>query len=432
MMKTRISLLFAGMVLLPSLQAASKLVEKQVTGRGLSRQEAVFDGLVEAVQQVRGLSVESRRQFRSTLKEYTERSPGKPAVDLSKAEVGQSNSLESKTSGYVKSYEVLKLAKLPDDTGWEAELLVRIPVLKKLGQDKSNLRTVALTPFRTNKATFDLGYSKVNSPTVAGQLEQKITVQLTQSRRFRILDRKYIQEIQGEKSLLKEGQVPVEEMVRLGQRLGADYLVVGTLQECKLELIPYEIQLTGEKGVNAQASLIADYRLLGVAEQDIKWANTINLYLDDRQISSLGLGGDATQVLEVMLNTVGEQVASEILEVIYPLKVLKAASASQVYLNQGGVRVEERQRYGIYTDGEKLTDPDTGLTIKVDGQRVAIIEITQVTPKYSVGKIIEGESTAINIGAICRKAPQKQANPPLQSNPDSNASKNTGGVKVNF
>ena len=50
MMKTRISLLFAGMVLLPSLQAASKLVEKQVTGRGLSRQEAVFDGLVQAVQ----------------------------------------------------------------------------------------------------------------------------------------------------------------------------------------------------------------------------------------------------------------------------------------------------------------------------------------------------------------------------------------------
>ena len=159
MMKIRISLLCVGLALLPSLEAASKLLEKQVTGRGLSRQEAIFDGLVVAVQLVRGLSVESRRQFRSTLKEYTERSPGKPAVDLSKAEVGQSNNLESKTSGYVKSYEVLNLAKLQDGTGWEAELLVRIPVLKKLGQDKSNLRTVALTPFRTNKATFDLGYS---------------------------------------------------------------------------------------------------------------------------------------------------------------------------------------------------------------------------------------------------------------------------------
>lgn len=429
-MKTGLIPLCAGLVLLPSLQAASKLVEKQVTGRGLSRQEAVFDGLVEAVQQVRGLSVESLRKFRSSLKEYTERAPGKPSVDLSRVEVGQSNNLESKTSGYVKSYDVLNLAKLPDGTGWEAELLVRIPVLKKLGQDKSNLRTVALTPFRTNKATFDLGYSKVNSPTVAGQLEQKLTVQLTQSRRFRILDRKYIQEIQVEKSLLKEGQVPLEEMVRLGQRLGADYLVVGTLQECKLELIPYEIQLTGEKGVHAQASLIADYRLLGVAEQDVKWANTINHYLDDRQLSALGLGGDPAQVLEVMLTTAGEQVASEILEVIYPLKVLKVASANQVYLNQGGVRIEARQRYGIYSDGEKLTDPDTGLTIKVDGQRIAVIEITRVMPKYSIGKIIEGESTAINNGAVCRIMQETVSAPPPRQYP--NVPRNSGGVNVNF
>lgn len=430
-MKNRIPILCAVLALLPSLQAASKLVEKQVTGRGLSRQEAIFDGLVEAVQQVRGLSVESRRQFRSTLKEYTERSPGKPAVDLSQAEVAQSSNLESKTSGYIKSYEILGLAKLPDGAGWEAELLVRIPVLKKLGQDKSNLRTVAMTPFRTNKATFDLGYSKVNSPTVAGQLEQKITVQLTQSRRFRILDRKYISEIQGEKSLLKEGEVPVEEMVRLGQRLGADYLVVGTLQECKLELIPYEIQLTGEKGVNAQASLIADYRLLGVAEQDVKWANTINLYLDDREIRSLRIGSDSSQILEVMLNTAGEQVASEILEVIYPLKVLTAASASRIFLNQGGVRVEERQLYGIYSEGEKFTDPDTGLTIKVEGERIAVIEITKVMPKYSIGKIIEGESTAISAGAICQKM-REATGSPQQSNPDPNASRKAGGVKVNF
>ena len=125
--------------------------------------------------------------------------------------------------------------------------------------------------------------------------------------------------------------------------------------------------------------------------------------MDDDQISSLGLGGDAPQVLEVMLNTVGEQIVSEILEVIYPLKVLKAASASQVYLNQGGVRVEEQQRYEIYSKGEELIDPDTGLKIKVDGKMVGVVEITQVTPKYSVGKLIEGEPTEISTGAICRK-----------------------------
>ena len=405
-MKIIISILIVFLILTPSVEAASKLVEKEVTGRGLSRQEAVFDGLVEAVQQVRGLSVNSLRQFRSTLKEYTESSPGKPSVDLSKIEVGQSSNLESKTNGYVKSYDILNINQLPDGMGWEADLLVRIPVLKKLGQDKSNLRTLALTPFRTNKTTVDLGYSKVSAPIVVGQLEQKITAQLTQARKFRILDRKYISEIQGEKSLLKEGQVPIEEMVRLGQRLGADYLLVGTLSECKLQLIPYEIQLTGEKGVNAQASIMADYRLLGVAEQDVKWANTVNLFLDDNQISSLGLGGDAPQVLEVMLNTVGDQIVSEILEVIYPLKVLKAASASQVYLNQGGVRVEEQQRYEIYLKGEELIDPDTGLKIKVDGKMVGVVEITQVTPKYSVGKLIEGEPTEISTGAICRKMQQ--------------------------
>jgi hypothetical protein len=87
---------------------------------------------------------------------------------------------------------------------------------------------------------------------------------------------------------------------------------------------------------------------------------------------------------------------------ISTIKILKVNGKRAIYLNQGGKMTEVGQQYEVYSQAEKIPDPDTGLMITIDGDSIATIQIIKVRAKYSTAKLLRGRFKEIKKGAIVR------------------------------
>jgi len=307
----------------------------------------------------------------------------------------------SEAEGYVKSYEVISIEKSLDGSGWAAVLFVQIPKYVATGQDRSKMRTMAVLPFRVQSGSYTVGSQTFPAEEVSWQLNHKLISELTQARKFRMLDREYVEEYGAEKALLKSGEVPVEETLRLGQRLGSDFMIVGIITGYKI--IEGEKVTLGVARVDRTVDLVFEYRVIEVAPQEIRWSGSVDLTLDHKSLKNLTTSDDLMQVQNVVLSKAAATVASEVLEVIFPVKVLGVVG-NEVALNQGGIRIKQGQLFDVFTIGNKVIDPDTGRKIRIDGPRVATIEVINVLPKYSIARVIDGDIEQVVERAICRQA----------------------------
>jgi len=382
--------------------AASQIISKEVSGIGQSKELAIINGLIEAIRQVHGVEIDSMRETRSNFEENYQDRNGKSSNNTS-ASASQRQKILSSTKGYIKSYDVLHSDRLENGSGWEVLLLVNLVKYKPVGvnRDNSRMRTMAIMPFRVQAPYYMSSGRKIPAMEVSRQFTQRLISEMTQACKFRVLDREYTAEMVNERNILRSGEVPITEMVRLGQKLGADYMVVGSISEYSID--EKNKQYSGVKTKQRQATLVVDYRVIEVAPQEIRWSNTVDQYFDNRELRNIGVRDNASQAHHAIFSHAGASIVSEILDVIYPIKVMSASSPQSVYLNQGGIRVKQGELFDIFTPGQKFVDPDTGLKIRVDGHKTATIQIASVLPKYCIGQVVEGNFSNIKKRAICRR-----------------------------
>jgi TolB-like protein len=382
--------------------AASQIISKEVSGTGHSKELAIINGLIEAIRQVHGLEVDSLKEFKTKFEENYQDRNGKGNNNTSSSSSHRQRIL-SRAKGYIKSYDVLHAERLENGRGWEVLLLVDLVKYKPTGvnRDNSRMRTMAIMPFRVQASSYMSSGRKMSAMEVSRQFTQRLISEMTQARKFRVLDREYTAEIINEKNILRSGEVPITEMVRLGQKLGADYMVVGNIAE--YSITEQNKQYSGVMTKQRDANLVVDYRVIEVAPQEVRWSNTLDLFYDNGRLRNMGARGNSSQVHHAIFSHAGASIVSEILDVIYPIKVMSASSPESVYVNQGGIRVKQGELFEIFTPGQKFIDPDTGLKIRVDGLKTATIKIESVLPTYSVGQVVEGSFAKIKKRAICRR-----------------------------
>ena len=386
---------FAGNV-----HAASEIVSRKVTAAGETRELAIINSVIEGIRQVHGVSIDTQRELRVNFSEVLQ-SGGDSDEESFYSSTDQIRNVRSRAKGYVKSYNVLSVHRQTNSVGWEATVIVEVPIYLSTGQDRSQIRTMAVLPFRVQSGSYTVGSQTFPAEEVSWQLNHKLISELTQARKFRMLDREYVEEYGAEKALLKSGEVPVEETLRLGQRLGSDFMIVGIITGYKI--IEGEKVTLGVARVDRTVDLVFEYRVIEVAPQEIRWSGSVDLTLDHKSLRNLTTSDDLMQVQNVVLSKAAATVASEVLEVIFPVKVLGVVG-NEVALNQGGIRIKEGQLFDVFTIGNKVIDPDTGRKIRIDGPRVATIEVINVLPKYSIARVIDGDIEQVVERAICRQA----------------------------
>jgi TolB-like protein len=428
----KFGLALAGLMLACSaLSWAVELKEVEVTGSGYTRQEAVYAALIEAVRQVNGVEVASETQTRFSYKEFSQSVNGVENQGTA-AENDVSKNIGSRAKGYIERYEILDSGQLGGQ--WDVTLLVYIPEYKTPGISPHNRRKIAIFPFRAMNLSYHSLDKSVPASVISRIFTQKLVTEITQTRRFTVLDREYMEEYLSEKNMILSGDAPVSEQMKIGQVLGVDYLLIGTITNFEQKQTPYTIQVTGETGIDLSASFTADYRIVVMATRQIKWSDSVTLSLGHEDIEQLVPNHDPDEIQQQMLMLGAKQIIHKAMENIYPIRIVEMQHNGNIVLNQGGVTLKQGDIFDVYRLGEKIIDPYTNESLGSSELWIASVEISRVIPKMSYAKIIKGDSSLIQKGQICRRQPDVK-NSQLQGTPGRSTdvqSTESGGVVLPF
>lgn len=353
--------------------ASSKIgfVTVQTEGSGPTFKRAVLDGLKMALSQVNGAAVAA-----STTTSISSSSSGSGE----NKEYVYSNDfrqhIETATKGVVKSWDVISERQDPN-LGNMIFLQMKVTVAKYK-------ESVQLERLRLAFSDFDVvtegGDTRIKKKT-ASKIQQRITNYLTQTRRFAILDRQKMEQTNRELVLIQGSNFKVEEMARLGNKVGADYMVLGTLDVAQTYKTEQTMQSTGKRFVNTISELSFTVQIIDVATSQIKYSDTFEL-------------NDETS-LEMLVKDSSRQAGEAILNAIYPIRVL-AVQNDNVTFGQGGKTVQKNRSYNLVRLGEKLYDPYTKESLGRNEIIVGEVKVINVQAKTSTAKIINLSGVTLN------------------------------------
>ena len=362
-----------------------KIVFKEVfvTGIGQSQEEALNNALAEAISSVNGKNVQTQtiikimggeaipkpkndKQDKSldanvefigkTLENIARVAKGLPEKNQEKPEPKeQSNDpkytqsyvkkLIDETKGGVKTYQILEKKK--NEKGW-IEVKIRAEVASfELPPEASRVR-VAVFPFKVFNAQGD-------KEKLQRLINQEVNNYFVQTRKFAILDRTYLEEV--------------------------DFIIVGSVEDFKTEKTVTKV-LTDEstKITRESAILTLNYRVLDVTTKQISNSDTIKLKISAK-------GGASEAMSEIALR-VARNLGEEVLFSIYPVLVEKI-DGPDLYLGQGGKQFKTGDVYEIFEKGDKIYDSYTKEAIgNIESPR-GKVQITSVSSNLSKARSTE-------------------------------------------
>ena len=360
---------------------------RKTTGYGETYQQALSSALLEAVRQIRGLEVGTEKVLKISIIQsisatgYAMQGNEQVASDI-----------YTKSKGAIKTYEVIETNK-PTRAGetWRVVTLVTVPVYKESMKNDAH-KTIAVLPFETTPASIQFTYAPSN---ITERIADTITSELNQSQKFAVLNRSFEKQFNKESALLNSDKVSSAEASKLGRKLGADFIALGKIYQSSFtEKTNNHYGMGGNK---IEASMDLYYTVIEVATEKVMWSDTLTYKHTSNK---------SDDIAAKFIAKLSSKIVTDILDVIYPVKIMKLAGQQYILLNQGGKRLKEGQVMEVYSAGESILDPDTGMRISIDGRKVAELEITQVKPKYSIAKLLpdSGKYSSLSINAITRRA----------------------------
>ena len=372
------------------LWAATTDEQRQTTGYGSSYQEALSGALLEAVRQVRGLEVGTEKVLRSDISSSLN-SVGHSLV----AKQTVATDIYTKSKGWIKTYEIVDVKKPASAGGqWEIVALVTVPVYKTAGEENDTRKSITVLPFDVLPSKIITYSTNLALTNITSRIADSITTELNQSRKFSVLNRSFEKQFSKERALWDSEQVSSSEASRLGQKLGADFIVLGKIYQ--LDFSKKNTNYYGMNNSSIEATIDLYYTVIEAATEKVMWSDTVTYQHKSAKEQA---------VVGEFVTGLSSSIVTNILDVIYPIKIMKLVNEGNVLLNQGGKRLSVGQRMEVYSSGESIMDPDTGMEIKIDGSKVAELEVTQVKPKYSIAKLVQGSGqySSLRVKAITRR-----------------------------
>jgi hypothetical protein len=177
--------------------------------------------------------------------------------------------------------------------------------------------------------------------------------------------------------------------VRIGQVIGADYIIIPKIRKFDETETVETVQLTGQKVSRKIVALNIDYVLVDVATRQIRWTGKI----DKQQAAGL----------DVALRDAVDDLGESVLNSIYPLRVVQVLDGGKVVINQGGDTLKVNQPLTVMQLGEQAVDPYTKEPLGQIEMPVAEIVVERVDPKLSYGRVVSGKIN-VNDEYILRKS----------------------------
>ena len=366
-----------------SLSSASiDYVSVEAEGRGVSLKEAIDLALTEAIGRVNGKSIES-----STLLKTSEKFEEKNENSDYYVSQEYQDTIASKTKGQVKEYSILSKNQENEGKNWVVK--VKATIAKYKVSKSAQRKRIAVLPLQARGDCCKTMGSAANPKFAAEELSRGLSNVLVQSRKFTVLDRDYISERSSEKNVLNSGEVPPEELAKLGQELFSDYIMVGTITTAKATEVTKTMRTNNMTFQELNGIVQFSYRIIDVPTSQIKFSSNTYINISNNELKNEGLSNQNSpaEILYGLLNIGAKRIGENVLNAIFPILV-ESIKGKYLVLGQGGENVKKGQRMQLILRGEKITDSYTKESLGRSEEVIGEIEITGVTPKQSYAKVI--------------------------------------------
>ena len=406
--------------------AADREVES--SGIGATYRAAVNEALISAVEKVDGIVLSSTEK---TAIRSAETSVSSSQGDESKTAVNDSivKDVQKIASGKISGYDVLSDEFDQTSGKYKVRLLVRIPGPYVVGLAPDNRRRMAVVPFRpANGDSISWYGANESSAGWASAVADKLNERLTQTRKFTMVDRKFDAEVNAELARLTGSNASKADAVRLNQKLGTDYLVVGDVKFFPVAA-PGVNPLTGQAlPMTSQKFAEVSYRVLLAPTGQLKWSDTVTI--DALQFPA----NDISSFVSATADGAAQMIADAMMANILPYEVVGVTKAGSIVIGEGGKSLHEGERFTVFALGETMSDSRTGEELDEIEEPIGEVEITRVSEKMSYAKVIGGDPAQIVKGCRLRRpkvvpAQGGPVTPPPVSTVGGNG---TGGVVTPF
>jgi len=245
-----------------------------------------------------------------------------------------------------------------------------------------------------------------------------LTTELVKSGKYRVIERQSIESIMKEQNLGMSGAVTQESAAKVGQLLGVELAIVGAVTEFGYKKSGSGINLKQKGfgfGIQSASSTVGiDIRFINTNTGEILAADNVRkekskkgLKIDTRKVSfknkndfDESLVGKATrEAIEEIMQKIDTQMVS----LPWQAKIIKA-TGNTVYINAGsesGVKVGDV--FAIYSKGEELIDPDTGISLGSETTKIGEIGVTSNSiGNGKASKCVVRSGAGFNRGNIVR------------------------------
>ena len=250
-------------------------------------------------------------------------------------------------------------------------------------------------------------------------LADMLVTQLVKSGQFLVVERQELAKILEEQGLGMSGAVTPQSAAQVGQLLGVELMVMGSVSEFgeKSSGIGGSI---GKIGIGAglskrQARAVVDIRLVNTSTGEIVTAESAegeesSTKLDNVSVESIDFGNptywDETLLGKASRKAIDKCVGyiSKAMEKIsWEGKLIKVNDDGTVYMkpgSAGGVKIG--MEFVVYSKGEAIIDPDTGLSLGSEEQMVGKLKVVQDLGDGKACKAIVTSGMGLKQGDLVR------------------------------
>jgi TolB-like protein len=266
--------------------------------------------------------------------------------------------------------------------------------------------TIAVLDFTADKSTITIGQGFIVREVVESTtsvLSSDLMTFLVKTNKFDVVERSRMKDILSEQEFSESGYISPETAVKLGKLIGADYFVMGRIEQFQADAVNKKIPYTDTFRKQYEGKMTVNVRIVDSRGGKVVAANKFVVEHEDRNIKDEVKPDD---FIEALKEKTVRTIVNGVVEGVFPLKVIKV-EGDKVYINRGdGVGFKVGDTLSVVTLGEGLLDPDTGEVLGSAEEVVGTVQVTDIQNKFSVAKVMTGAGK-IAKGAVVRvKAPE--------------------------
>ncbi len=364
---------------------AAQTLTLSATGLGPDAERATLRALEEAATQALGVAATLNPAFTQVARQWVQRH-GPRAQEWSGAPDDQWAAL-----GSLSAFRVLENTSAANDLR-RARVKVRFRAQRGSPRRSS---TMLVAPFQTESRQYPVG-GKVPARAVRDQLERHLETRFAQDAQLSVLD---------EPSLDDAPPKPLERM-KHGRELGADLILVGNIRT--FALTTHDKEYMGKEFNTLQPRVVIDYQILNTVTREVVRAGTFS----DRKLPrSLKQAFDEDEidpekepgrVGEILYPRVAQALSSEVMETLFPLRVLAAQEGGNILISAGQGRLRKGDLLSAHRIKRQVRDTSIDLGIRMESASFATISVTEVHSDYARGRLMTGEAGDLDQGTFLR------------------------------